>query len=223
MKKTLDFLKKVKKNNNREWFNENKAAYLQSEEELKSFVHQVAAKMSAHDVIDPDGTKIYRIYRDVRFSNDKTPYKKHRAAHFKRFGADRRGGYYLHIEPGNNFIAGGFWRPSSDDLLLMRKHIEQDAEPLRDILNQKGLKNYFGEMVGDKVKTAPKGFSRDHPAIDLLQYKGYILTHEFTDDEVVDPHFAQEVSDGFRNMRPFLDYMTEIVTTDLNGVPLAEK
>ncbi len=222
MKATLNFLNQIAKHNDREWFKANKDQYEACQEEFKSFAFELAEKMKGHDVLDDAGTKIYRIYRDVRFSNDKTPYTLHRSVHFTRSGETRRGGYYLKVQPGASFIAGGFWRPNAEDLQLIRKQIDQDPDALRGIINDKTLESYFGEMEGEKVKTAPKGFSKDNPAIDLLRYKGFILTHQFSDTEVADPRFVDLVNDGFRKMRPFLDYMTEIVTTDLNGQSLID-
>lgn len=220
MKITLKFLSQLSANNNREWFADHKQDYELSQQELKDFVFAMSEKMKMHDVIDDAGTKIYRIYRDVRFSGDKTPYKKHRSAYFRRAGEDRRGGYYLHIQPGKSFLAGGFWQPNPEDLLLIRKQIDQNPDELREILNQKEFKTYFGELEGEKVKTSPKGFSQDNPAIDLIRHKGFVLTHSFTDAEVVKVDFIDHVDLGFSKMRPFLDYMTEIVTTDLNGQSL---
>lgn len=222
MKKILDFQKEIAKNNDRDWFKAHKDEYETSQLEFKEFVFALSEKMKTHDVLDDSGTKIYRIYRDVRFSKDKTPYTLHRSAHFTRLGENRRGGYYIKIQPGDSFIAGGFWRPNPDDLLLIRKQIDQQPELLREILNSKTVKNYFGNMEGEQVKTSPKGFSQDNPAIDLIRYKGFILTHQFTDEEVLATDFVEQVSEGYKKMRPFLDYMTEIVTTDLNGVPLTE-
>lgn len=217
MKTTLQFLSLLSANNDRDWFAAHKNDYEKSQKEFKDFVFELGEKMKSHDVIDDAGTKVYRIYRDVRFSNDKTPYNQHRSAHFKRAGEERRGGYYLRIEPGDSFIAGGFWRPNPEDLLLIRKQIDQNPQELRDILSEESFKKYFGKLEGDKVKTSPKGFSQDNPSIDLIRHKGFILTHHFSDKQVLQSDFIDQVNIGFSKMRPFLDYMTEIVSTDLNG------
>jgi len=222
MKKTFDFLKKLKKNNERGWFKAQKDTYDDSQAEFKTLVTHIEDKLKAHDLIDESGTKIFRIYRDVRFSKDKTPYNLHRSASFKRATNTRRGGYYLRVEPGNCLLAGGFWRPNAEDLLLMRQQIEMEPDRLRDILNNSEIKNYFGELEGEKLKTTPKGFDKESEAIDLLRYKGFILTHKFSDEEALSDNFAELVNDGYVKMRPFLDYMTEIVTTDLNGESLID-
>ncbi len=197
----------------------NKEWYQASLEDMKEFVDKASEQMNSHDHIEGHG-KIYRIYRDVRFSNDKTPYKGSWSGSFRRATTSLRGGYYFHLEPGNTFIAGGFFGPNAQDLLHIRKQIAQEPEPLRSILNSKHFKSYFGELTGDQVKTAPKGFSKEDPTIDLLRFKQFIIKHEFSDKEVVAADFYKSMSSGFKNMRPFLDYMTGILTTDLNGISL---
>lgn len=220
MKKTLTFLKKLKENNTREWFNAHKDEYQVSEEHFKAFFSNLAERLKKHDRIDEQGAKIFRIYRDVRFSKNKLPYKLSRSGYFTRLGEALRGGYYLHIEPQNCFIAGGFWDPSPQDLLHVRKQIEAYPEPLRAIISSPAFKNYFVELQGNKVKTAPKGFSIDSEAIDLLRYKQFLLTYQFSDKEVLERNFIDEANRGFVKMRPLLNYMSEILTTDLNGVSL---
>ena len=217
MKKLLEFQAELTRNNNREWFHANKERYDQTQAELKALVAQVEEGLSRKDVIDTSKTRIFRLNRDVRFSNNKDPYTKHRSAFFTRLGAERRGGYYLRIENGESRIAGGFFGPEPGDLLHIRKQIQQEPDVLREILHTPELKAYFGELQGDQVKTAPKGFQKEDPAIDLIRYKQFMLRHSFTDKEVASANFTEMVISGFEKMRPFLDYMTEILTTDLNG------
>ena len=219
MQKTLDFLRALKSNNNREWFLANKEWYQASLEEVKEFMDKVSGQMNGHDHIEGNG-KIYRIYRDIRFSNDKTPYKGSWSGSFRRATAHLRGGYYFHLEPDNTYVAGGFFGPNAQDLLHIRKQIAQEPEPLRTILDSKFFKGYFGSLSGNQVKTAPKGFSKEDPAIDLLKFKQFIVKHGFSDKEVVAVDFYKSMSIGFKNMRPFLDFMTGILTTDLNGISL---
>jgi uncharacterized protein (TIGR02453 family) len=132
----------------------------------------------------------------------------------------RRGGYYFHIEPGNSFIGGGFWAPNPQDLKRIRDEIAFDAAPLRKILKSKSFITTFGELQGEQVKTAPKGFDINNEAIDLLRYKQFLLMKKFTDKEVLDPSFAKQAALAFKNMRPFFDYMSDILTTDINGIAL---
>ena len=218
MKTLFNFQRRLAKNNNREWFQDHKKDYEQSEQDFKDFVARLESSLMEHDKINLSKTKRFRIYRDVRFSSDKTPYNKHRSVSFGRATESRRGGYYLRIQPGGQtFLAGGFWQPEPKDLLHIRRQISQDPDPLRQILSDKEISSYFGEMQGEQVKTAPKGFSIEDPAIELIRYKGFILTHQFQDKEVLEDDFHLKVNDGFKKLRPFFDYMSEILSTDLNG------
>ena len=150
---------------------------------------------------------MFRIYRDVRFSKNKSPYKNSFSGSIKRATKWLRGGYYFHIEPGNNFIAGGFWAPNAPDLKRIRQEIAADDKPLRKIIRSASFRKYFGELKGDQVKTAPKGFAKDHPAIDLIRYKQLIVTREFTNTDAKDPSFVKELVKSYKAMRPFFNYM----------------
>ncbi|MCZ4245764.1 DUF2461 domain-containing protein [Pedobacter punctiformis] len=218
----LDFLKLLKKNNDREWFNAHKTEFQKKQVLIESFAQALLDLMNTHDVIEtPSGKKsLYRIYRDTRFSNDKTPYKTHWSGSFKRMGKQRRGGYYFHIEPGNSFVAGGFFGPSPQDLKLIRENIAFDDQPLREILKDKTFIASFETLKGEQLKTTPKGFEADHEAIDLLRYKQFLLVRKFSDEEVLSTDFLNKCDQAFKNMRPFFDYMTEILTTDANGLAL---
>lgn len=131
-----------------------------------------------------------------------------------------RGGYYVNIEPGRSFVGGGFWEPNKEDLLRIRKEIEIDASELRDIIAEEQFQKYFGELQGEELKTAPKGFDKEHPAIDLLRKKQYLVMRSFTDKEVLAPNFKEEVIKTFLAMRPLFDYMSDVLTTDVNGESL---
>ncbi|MCB0375472.1 MAG: DUF2461 domain-containing protein, partial [Sinomicrobium sp.] len=133
-----------------------------------------------------------------------------------------RGGYYLHLDPEETFIATGFWEPHKDDLHRIRKEFEMDDAPVRRIINDPGFKAVWGELKGDAVKTAPKGFSKEHPAIDLINKKQHIFIKNFTVKEATSPGFLNTVNDAFKAIRPYFDYMSEVLTTDLNGVSLID-
>lgn len=218
----FDFLKLVKKNNNRDWFNAHKEKYLMELTHLEKFADALLQEMNKHDVIEtPSGKKsLHRIYRDTRFSKDKIPYKTNWSGGFSRAGKQRRGGYYFHIECGNSFIAGGFWAPNPEDLKRIRDEFSYDAGPLRKILKSKSFKDSFGNLQGEQIKTTPKGFDANDPAIDLLRYKQFLLIRKFSDQQVLDNSFLKEANQTFKNMRPFFDYMSEALTTDLNGLSL---
>ena len=212
---TLKFLKDLEKNNNREWFLGHKVQYETSLDNIKQFKDEVVKGLNKKDVIE-DG-KVFRIYRDVRFSKDKSPYKNNLGIHFTRATKARRGGYYLHIEPGHAFAGGGFWAPDPADLKRIRDEIAHDDKPIRKIISQKKFVQYFGMLGGDELKSAPSGYERDHPAIDLIRKKQFVISRKFTDKEVTSPGFLKEVVLTFEAMRPFFDYMTEVLTTDANG------
>ena len=218
-KEIFTFFKKLEKNNNREWFAENKAEFKNLEVDVKGFYNSVFESLQKHD--DADKIKIFRIYRDVRFSKDKTPYKTHFGGSFGRTKPRLRGGYYVHLSPNNeSFIATGFWEPNKDDLLRIRKELELDADEFRKVIGAKKFKNVWGDLVGDEVKTAPKGFNKEHKDIDLIRKKQFIFTKKFTDKEVTSPDFLKEIDNAFKTIRPYFDYMSEVFTTDLNGVSL---
>lgn len=218
----LEFLKLVKKNNNRDWFNSHKERYIKEHSDIIGFADALLSEMNKHDVIETTSGKksLHRIYRDTRFSKEKTPYKTNWSGSFKRATKKRRGGYYFHIESGNSFVAGGFWGPEPQDLKRIRDEFAYDAESFRKILKNKNFIKTFGTLKGEQVKTTPKGFDAGSPAIDLLRYKQFILIKKFTDKEVLSSTFIKQVNETFRAMRPFLDHMTEILTTDVNGMSI---
>jgi len=168
--------------------------------------------------------KIYRIYKDVRFSKDKTPYKANRGVSFMREGEARRGSYFLNVEPGKSFIGGGFFGPNPADLLRIRKEFEMDASEIREIMADAEFLKVFGrEFVPyNQVKTAPKGFAKDHPAIDLIRNKSFFFQHFYTDKQVMSKEFSDLVIENFKLLRPYFNLMSDILTTDLNGVSLLE-
>lgn len=218
----FEFLKLLKKNNDRDWFNAHKERYLKELEYIQQFADALLLEMNKHDVIEtPTGKKsLHRIYRDIRFSKDKTPYNTHWGGGFKRATKKRRGSYYFHLQPGNTFIAGGFWGPEPADLKRIRDEFAFDDKAFRKILKNKSFVTHFGNLEGEQIKTSPKGFDNTHPAIDLLRYKQFLLIERFSDKEVLESSFVKKVNESFRYMRPFLDYMSEALTTDVNGISL---
>lgn len=219
----FSFLRDLKKNNNRDWFTENKERYEQEHAQIIDFADALLAKMNEHDQIETASGKksLFRIYRDVRFSKDKSPYKTHWSGGFTRATKSLRGGYYFHIQPdGESFIGGGFWGPNKEDLQRIREEIATDASELREILTAPTFTSNFGEMRGEQLKTAPKGFDKEHPDVDLLRYKQFIFGRNFSDAEVLQPGFLDEVNRTFIAMRPFFDFMSDVLTTDSNGSPL---
>lgn len=221
-KSGFEFLSALKKNNNRDWFNANKDRYLKELSHIEQFADALLTELNKDDVIEtPSGKKsLHRIYRDIRFSKEKTPYKTNWSGSFRRATKQRRGGYYFHLEQGNSFIAGGFWGPNPEDLKRVRDDIAYDARPLRKILKSKSFVSTFGKLQGEQVKTTPKGYDADNEGIDLLRYKQFLVRRDFTDKEVLSDTFLKEAVQTFKNMRPFFDYMSEVLTTDMNGLEL---
>lgn len=211
----FDFLEQLQENNNREWFQIEKNAFEIAKKEANTAFLEIDAQLRKQDSIER--TQIFRIYRDVRFSKNKAPYKNHFSVGFTRTKPLLRGGYYLHIEPNASFVGGGFWEPNAADLNRIRKEFEVDDEEIRKIISDVTFKKFFGELKGDELKTAPKGFDKLHPAIDLIRKKQFLLTRSFSNEEVLAANFNQEVLVTFQAMRPFFDYMSDVLSTDLNG------
>jgi len=218
MKKTFEFLKQLEKNNNREWFSQHKTEYDSVVKENKTFFTQVYNELQEYDNLK--GIHIFRIYRDVRFSKDQTPYKTNFGVGYSRSKPMLRGGYYIQLEPGNSFVGGGFWGPDAKDLLRIRKEFEINTTEIEKITSDNTFVKYFEKIKGDAVKTAPRGFDKDHPAIDLIRKKQYVVMRKFTDQEVLSDGFQKEAVLTLLAMRPFFDYMSEVLTTDLNGESL---
>ncbi len=223
-KTSFDFLNQLSENNNRDWFTDNKPWYQEEHHNAYEFAEALLQGLKEHDEITTlSGKKsLMRVYRDVRFSKDKSPYNPRWAGGFNRQKPHLRGGYYFHLKPGETVVGGGFYGPAPEDLKLIRNQIAQDDQPLRSVLNDPDFKNTFGALQGDQVKTAPKGFDKEHPSIDLLRYKSLYVFRSFSDQEVLSPNFLWEALGTFIALRPFFDVMTEMLTTDLNGISLID-
>ena len=213
-KSTFHFLSSLKQNNNREWFEEHKDRYKKAHKNAIAFADALITEMNKVDYIDTVSGKkaLFRIYRDMRFTKDKTPYKTIFSGGLRRATRTLRGGYYFHLEPGGSYVAGGFFGPNSNDLTRIRESIASDAQPLRTILDDADFKKTFEKLQGDQLKTSPRGFSIDHPDIDLLRYKQFYVKHSFTDEEVLDEDFIFEVVKTYLALRPYFNYMSEILS-----------
>lgn len=215
-KKTFTFLKELKNNNNREWFLENKPRYETAKKEFEVFIDALIIEISKFDPSIGHHTGkdcIFRIYRDVRFSKDKSPYKTHLGAHItaaaKRSEIHSRAGYYIHIGPGESMLAGGAYMPQGPWLKAIRKEIDYNADDLKKILNGVAFKKYFGEMEGEKLKKAPQGFTPDHPEIELLKYKSFLGSHKVNDSEVNADGFLKHATEVFKALFPFDQFLNK--------------
>lgn len=217
MEKTIQFLKALKSHNTKEWFDANKGKFLAAKEEYEGLVTQLIKGIAKFDKqLSPDMKAkdcTFRIYKDVRFSKDKTPYKTNMGASMNPGGKKSLvAGYYFHLEPGGSFLAGGMWMPEPEMLNAIRQEIDYNPDPLLKIMKSPGFKNYFkGLDEEDKLKTAPKGFEKDHPHIELLKNKHFIVSHAISDKQLMDKKLADIVVSGFKAMHPFLMYLREAV------------
>ena len=227
-KSTLTFLKQLSKNNDRDWFKERKSKYEAARANVEEFTQALLDKLSETDVLEEQtGRKaMHRIYRDTRFSKDKTPYKINLSASFTRDGKMRRGGYYFHVTPdglregdfaSGSVAAGGFYNPEREDLKRIREELAADGSELRAIVADNEFIRVFGEMRGDQLKTSPKGYDREHENIDLLRYKNFYALRKFTEAEVLSAEYLDLNLEAYLTVRPFFDYFSDVLTTDANG------
>ena len=214
----FQFFNKLEQNNNREWFEQHKPEFKALETTVKQFGEALKDQLNQHDSIDR--FKLFRVYRDVRFSKDKTPYKTHFGLTWHRTKPEYRGGYYLHLKPNDIFLACGFWDPNPADLKRIRQEIDMDADEYRDIINEPNFKRIWGELQGDAVKTAPKGYAKDHPNIDLLRHKQHIFMVRYTEEDVAAADFLARLNTALQAVRPFVDYMSAVLTTNADGESL---
>jgi uncharacterized protein (TIGR02453 family) len=213
----LKFLKDIAKNNNREWFEKNKGQYQQAKtvfEDLLEALHKELLKFDdSLSSLNPRKMG-FRIYRDVRFSKDKRPYKVNMGAGFSANGKmENEPGYYLHLEPGKSFVAGGFYMPSPDLLAKIRQEIDYNGTQFTKLLNQPAFKKYFRGLDNfDKLKTAPKGYAKDHQHLALLQHKSFVVSHYFTDAQVKDKKFTKTVATVCKEIKKLNDYLRVAVS-----------
>lgn len=214
----FDFLKKLKRNNNREWFLANKHLY---EENLKTALQNVIIELgknlstkAAGIHFDPKKS-IFRINRDVRFSNNKDPYKTNIGASFVSYHHNKKDefpGLYIHIEPGNCFIGGGLYMPSGEQIRKIRKLINLDPDTFKKIISATAVKKYFGGLTGEKLKTAPRGTPADHPNIDLLKWKQFIYIKHYKDTDFQNGNLAKTVEKEFIAMMPLVNWLNKALT-----------
>jgi uncharacterized protein (TIGR02453 family) len=209
----LQFFRALARHNNRDWFQPRKSMF---EEQVKQPMRElvealnVAMKSFAPEyATDPDKA-IYRIYRDTRFSKDKTPYKDHIAASFYRSGTGphKYGGYYVHVSHKEVAVGGGVYMPEPEVLLAIRQHIGANHQKLRKILAAPAVRRSLGELQGDQLARVPKGFLATHPAADLLRFKSFILYTNLEPELAITPQFFGEILTRFRAMKPLLDFLT---------------
>ena len=202
-------------NNDRDWFIKNKPAYLEAKVNFESIIQEILNRVTEFDPI-LKGLEVkncvYRINRDIRFSNDKSPYKTHFGAFIVRDGkknADRFAGYYIHVEPGKSIIAGGAFMPPTPWLSAIREKVDSEPDELIKIIGSKEFIKYFGKVDGEKLKKAPKGYPSDHPNIELLKLKSFLVVNEVSDKLLLSEKYLDHVVNVLKVMKPFNDYLSE--------------
>lgn len=213
---TFDFLTQLKENNNREWFDNNRFAYEQAKANVDEFAEFLIAEISKFDDAIPNNLSVkkcvLRIYRDVRFSKNKTPYKNNLAIIIAPDRMKEGPCYFIHIEPGYSFIGGGYWRPGAKELKALRQEIDYNTEDFLEIINHPEFKRYYGELEREDVLTlAPKGYSADHPQIEILKLKSFVCSKSFTDKEMMSQKGILEMLKGMRLITPFNHFLASAI------------
>lgn len=212
---TLDFLRALRVNNTTEWFHAHRAEYEIARNAFEALISDVLIQFKLVDDLGSvqAADTIHRINRDIRFSADKSPYKREMSALIGAEGRKSIGrAYYMQIAPdGESFVTAGADMLEPDELQHIRETIATDAKPLKAILSADSFKTHFGTMRGDQVKTAPKGFAKDHPDLALLRYKEFMAEHRFTDQEVLSADFAAQIVETCQTMKPFVVYFDNIL------------
>ncbi|MEI7595614.1 MAG: DUF2461 domain-containing protein [Bacteroidota bacterium] len=201
---TLVFLKELKQNNNKPWFESNKDSYLSAKINTQLWFADLLTAINEFDTLEIKDPKkcMPRIYRDLRFSKDKTPYSPRLSAMIYRSKQEQKCNFYLHIEPSNSFLGGGLYVPTSSQLKLIRDDIDYDASDIKKVLNSAAFKNNYGELSGDRLIKIPKGFNPNHPEAELLKLKQYLVMHHFTDEEVCSSPFMENVIKIYKQALP---------------------
>lgn len=215
LKPILAYLEDLSQNNNKAWFDANRARYEQVRGTFEEFVQLLISEIDRFDPLGGLAAKdcIYRINRDLRFSKDKTPYKTNFGAYIGPVGKKSvQQSYYFQLSPGNKSgVAGGLYMPSAEQLQKFRRAIDRDAAPFKRIIRAKKFQALFGEFEGTKLATAPKGYPKDHPDIELLKLKDVTFWHTFTDQEIASPQIVQDAANVFRVLKPFLRYLDSVL------------
>jgi uncharacterized protein (TIGR02453 family) len=217
MKQVYEFLKELELNNNRVWFNDNKSRYLEAKAIYETFVAEVIEGLGK---IDPEiinvqvKQSVFQIYKDTRFSHDKSPYKTHMGAFISKGGKQSaRGGYYVHVQPGRSLLSGGLWCPDKEILKVLRQDVFDNAEEFKAILNNPGFSKYFSlDNDPDKLKKVPAPFPKDSPDAEYVKYKRYTATSIVEDDFFTGPDVAFKTIDRLKLLMPlnsFLNYAVD--------------
>jgi uncharacterized protein (TIGR02453 family) len=219
MLQVVQFLQELSENNNREWFQKNKKRYDESREKVLFITDVLINEIRKFDpeipMLEPKDC-LFRIFRDVRFSNDKRPYKTNFGSFIAKGGRkSSHAGYYFHIEPTGSFIGGGIYMPDAEHLKAIRDYIAENGEEFSDIINNPKFKKVFPEMMDDKLKTAPKGFLPDHEYIDLLRYKSFAFSSQMSQTQVLADNYIEQLVQSFRILQPVNRFLNDALENNL--------
>jgi len=207
----LDFLADLGQNNHREWFTENKSRYEKAKKEFQNLVQELIKEIGFFDA-DIASLEVkqcmFRINRDVRFSKNKSPYKDNLGASLQKGGKKSSyAGYYLHLQPNASFIGGGVYMPPSADLAKIRQEIDYNADELRGLIKADSFQKFFGKLQGEELVTAPRGYDKDNPNIDLIRMKSFVMIHPCSNNLIKEDDFKQTITEASQAMKPVLDFL----------------
>lgn len=219
MNQVMQFLQDLSENNNREWFQENKTRYDESRKKALFLTEVVINEIRKFDPEIPllyPKDCLFRIFRDVRFSHDKRPYKTNFGSFMAKGGRKSvYAGYYFHIDPTGSFAGGGIYMPDAEPLKAIREYIAENGEEFLSLINNKNFKKIYPEMMDDKLKTAPKGFSPDHEFIGLLRYKSFAFMRPFSQSEVLAGNYIEKLVESFKILQPVNGFLNEALENNL--------
>lgn len=213
---TIDFLKKLKKNNNRDWFNKNKKLYEDAKYDFEVFIFELIQKITEFDEsvsgLEPKDC-LFRIYKDVRFSKDKSPYKTNLGASINPGGRKAStAGYYVHIDPSEYFLGSGLYMPMPDTLLAVRKKVSTEYKDFRRIVENREFRKIYGKLwAEDTLKTAPKGFEKDDPAIEYLKLRSFIAGHTVNETRALSKNYGDYIAKIFKVVKPLNDFLNTAI------------
>jgi len=215
MQAVLQFLRGLKENNTKEWFNDHRSDYEKAKEQMLFFTDLIIQEVRRFDSNIPAISAkdcLFRIFRDVRFSKDKSPYKTNMGSFIAPGGRKSElAGYYVHFEPGGSFIGGGVWCPEPNVLKSIRQEIYESPDSFREVLDDVDFKSLFPEIMGERLKTAPKGFDKEFEHLDLLRYKSYAFGCSLSDEEVLGEDLVDRVVDSFRQLSHMNNYLNDAI------------
>jgi uncharacterized protein (TIGR02453 family) len=210
-KRALGFLTKLKKNNNKEWFDKNRAEYDAVRADATGLVERLLKGIKIFDptlAAQEPKHSMFRINRDIRFSKDKTPYKTNIGLSFSKGGkSSPSAGYYFHIEPGEAFLGGGVWNPEPEHLAAIRQEIDYNFDEFKRIINAKPFKTLFGKLQGETTTRLPKGYTADNPAIEFLKHKSFLMGLKLTNKDLESKDLEKKVLSTFKVMKPMIDFL----------------